>query len=301
MKFSSSGGKLFLSNKTKRNYNSESIEKIHKKKIINNNNTKSNINNTNTKENNIASTTVFINETKASSKKNSTYPIPNTSIPPIENHFNYNYYQYNNYYNQGKSNSSFIKFNKSAYIGSVKKNLLPCLSNELKSNSKNKMNKNKKNCSKSNLSSSNKKSNNESTAYDNLCKTAETLDLEKMVDYIVSSTKIYNRYNDNKENISNNSFNNLINKNDYNEVINLSNNNTEKKSANKNKKIFTNSNNKSFNNFDLQKNNYSLCKCKKVECLKYSCSCLKSGNKCNSLCACMNCKNKENNIFKVDS
>ena len=128
MKFSSSGGKIFLSNKTKRNYNSESIEKNPKKKMINNINTKSNINNTNINENNIASTTVFVNETKASSKKNSTYPIPNTSIPPIENHFNYNYYQYNNYYNQGKSNSSFIKFNKSAYIGSVKKNLLPCLS-----------------------------------------------------------------------------------------------------------------------------------------------------------------------------
>jgi hypothetical protein len=27
---------------------------------------------------------------------------------------------------------------------------------------------------------------------------------------------------------------------------------------------------------------------------------LKSGNKCNNLCICMNCKNKENNIFKVD-
>ena len=144
MKFSSSGGKIFLSNKTKRNYNSESIEKNPKKKMINNINTKSNINNTNINENNIASTTVFVNETKASSKKNSTYPIPNTSIPPIENHFNYNYYQYNNYYNQGKSNSSFIKFNKSAYIGSVKKNLLPCLSNELRSNTKNKIKKNKK-------------------------------------------------------------------------------------------------------------------------------------------------------------
>ena len=301
MKFSSSGGKIFLSNKTKRNYNSESIEKNPKKKMINNINTKSNINNTNINDNNIASTTVFVNETKASSKKNSTYPIPNTSIPPIENHFNYNYYQYNNYYNQGKSNSSFIKFNKSAYIGSVKKNLLPCLSNELKSNSKNKINKNKKSCSKSNLSSSNKKSNNESTAYDNLCKTAENLDLEKMVDYIVSSTKIYNRYNDNKENICNNSFNNLINKNDYEEINHLNNNSSYKKSTKKNKKIFTNSNSKSLNDFDTQKNNYSLCKCKKVECLKYSCSCLKSGNKCNNLCTCMNCKNKENNIFKVDS
>ena len=54
--------------------------------------------------------------------------------------------------------------------------------------------------------------------------------------------------------------------------------------------------------YDSQKNNScSLCKCRKVECLKYSCSCLKSGNKCNNLCTCMNCKNKENNIFKINS
>jgi hypothetical protein len=296
MKFSSSGGKIFLSNKSKRNYSSESIEKNNKKKIINNY--------SKTNDNNV-STTVFINDTKASSKKNSTYPIPNTYTQGIgigggvENHFNYNYYHYNNYYNQGKSNSSFVNYNKSAYIGSVKKNLLPCLSNELKSNSKNKINKNKKlSCSKSNISSSNKKTTNESIAYEHLCKTAESLDLEKMVDYIVSSTKIYNRYNDNKENICNNSFNNLINKNDIRDTI--YNNSNEKKSGKKIKKNVTSSNKKCLINYDVQKNTYSLCKCKKVECLKYSCSCLKSGNKCSNLCSCMNCKNKESNIFKVD-
>ena len=176
MKFSSSGGKIFLSNKSKRNYSSESIEKNNKKKIINNY--------SKTNDNNV-STTVFINDTKASSKKNSTYPIPNTYTQGIgigggvENHFNYNYYHYNNYYNQGKSNSSFVNYNKSAYIGSVKKNLLPCLSNELKSNSKNKINKNKKlSCSKSNISSSNKKTTNESIAYEHLCKTAESVQAE---------------------------------------------------------------------------------------------------------------------------
>ena len=225
---------------------------------------------------------------------------PHSQGAPIENHFNYNYYQYNNYYNQGKSNSSLIKFNKSAYIGSVKKNLLPCLSNELRSNTKNKIKKNKKSsCSKSNINSSNKKSNNESTAYENLCKSTESLDLEKMVDYIVSSTKIYTRYNDNKENINNNSFNNLIDKNNDNDLIYI-NNSSDKKNSKKKKKILINSGDKSLKNFDKQKNNYSLCKCRKVECLKYSCSCLKCGNKCNSFCTCMNCKNKENNIFKID-
>ena len=120
-----------------------------------------------------------------------------------------------------------------------------------------------------------------------------------MVDYIVSSTKIYTRYNDNKENINNNSFNNLIDKNNNNDLIYI-NNSSDKKSSKKKKKILINSGDKSLKNFDKQKNNYSLCKCRKVECLKYSCSCLKCGNKCNSLCTCMNCKNKENNIFKID-
>ena len=327
MKFSSSGTKNFLSNK--RNYNSESIEKNKQKKLSHNNQRIKT--NSNTNDNN-QTTTVFINETKASSKINSTYPIPNTSLTGInidnynenKNYLNYNYHQYNNYYNQGKSNSSFVKFNKSAYIGSVKKNLLPSLSNELRSNSKNKINKKnnniintssnsssnnknkKQSCSKSTFSlnnTSNKKTTNESTAYDNLCKTAESLDLEKMIDYIVSSTKIYNRYNDNKENYSNNNFNNLLNKNEIIDDINYI-NSTEKKNEKKNKKILCNDKNNNIsinlNNNETQKNSCSLCKCKKVECLKYSCSCLKSGNKCNNLCGCTNCKNKENYIFKIN-
>lgn len=279
MKFSSSGGKNFLSNK--RNYNSESIEKNNTKKNLINNNSKIN-SISNSKEKKVP-TTILINETKASSKKNnSTYLGPNTSVGIGEknNYFNYNYYQYNNQYNN-------YNFNKSAYIGSVKKNLLPSLSNELKSNTKNKINKKQNNLN----NTSNKKSSNKSIAYEHLCKTAENLDLEKMVDYIVSSTKVYNRYNDNKENyFLNSNFNSLINKN---EIDDLNNTNSTGKKSKKKSDIINN---------DSQKNNScSLCKCRKVECLKYSCSCLKSGNKCNNLCTCMNCKNKENNIFKINS
>ena len=187
---------------------------------------------------------------KESRKKNTTCIVPNTSLTNgwigggIENHFNYNYYQCNNYYNQGKSNSSFFKYNKNAYIASDKKNLLPSLSNELKSNSKNnKINKTnnnnvslnsnnkskKQSCSKSSLISTSNKKTNESTAFEHLCKTAESLDLEKMVDYIVSSTKVYNRYNDNKENyFLNSNFNSLINKNEIDDLNNT--NSTGKKS-----------------------------------------------------------------------
>lgn len=64
-----------------------------------------------------------------------------------------------------------------------------------------------------------------------ICRTTESLDLEKMVDYIVSSTKIYNRYNDNnKENYSNN----LINYNDLESGnFNIMNNNDIKNSEKK--------------------------------------------------------------------
>ena len=58
--------------------------------------------------------------------------------------------------------------------------------------------------------------------------------------------------------------------------------------------------NNQIDNQNNQKAVYSICKCKKVECLKYSCSCLKSGNRCNNLCSCMNCKNKDSNLFKID-
>ena len=239
MKFSSSNKKFFLSNKIKRNYNSDSYEKKTKKNFTNNNINNNNINNN--------TSTICINETKASTKKNNS--------------------------TQNITNSAFVRMNKSAYIGSVKKNLLPSLSNELKSNTK-----------------KNKNINNNNDVYDNLCKTTENLDLEKMIDYIVSSTKIYNRYNDNKENISTNNFN-LIYYNNNTDINNIS----DKKNIKKN-----NCNNYNENSQSNQKNYYSLCKCKRLECLKYSCSCLKSGNKCNNLCTCINCKNKENNIFKID-
>ena len=325
MKFSSSNTKQIINNSSippiflskKRNFSSESIEKNNIKNSNNKNINKANqVLNTNTiiiNDETVMESQPDMKKTKASSKKNSTY------IPPQCVDGN----NYNNNYNYGLnygciSNSSFVKFHKSAYIGSVKKNLLPSLSKELRSNSKNNINDgkhinnktlsssiNKKSnynseekkmnsSSKSNLNSSNKKTSNDSTPYDYLCRTTESLDLEKMVDYIVSSTKIYNRYNDNnKENYSNN----IIN---YNDLESIMNNNDIKNSERKNNVIFNHSNKKSLNNqFDNQKTAYSICKCKKVECLKYSCSCLKSGNKCSNLCSCINCKNKDNKKFKI--
>ena len=242
MKFSSSNTKQIINNSSippiflskKRNFSTESIEKNNIKNSNNKNINKTNqVLNTNTiiiNDETVMESQPDIKKTKASSKKNSTY------IPQQCGDGNNNYY--NNNYNYGFnygciSNSSLVKFHKSAYIGSVKKNLLPSLSKELRSNSKNNINEqrqinnknnyssislNKKSnynsedkkmnsCSKSNLNSSNKKSTNDSSPYNYLCRTTESLDLEKMVDYIVSSTKIYNRYNDNnnKENYSNNS------------------------------------------------------------------------------------------------
>ena len=325
MKFSSSNTKQIINNSSippiflskKRNFSSESIEKNNIKNSNNKNINKANqVLNTNTiiiNDETVMESQPDMKKTKASSKKNSTY------IPPQCVDGN----NYNNNYNYGLnygciSNSSFVKFHKSTYIGSVKKNLLPSLSKELRSNSKNNINDgkhiNNKNLSssinkksnynsedkkmnsssKSNLNSSNKKTSNDSTPYDYLCRATESLDLEKMVDYIVSSTKIYNRYNDNnKENYSNN----IIN---YNDLENIIDNNDIKNSERKNNIIFNNSNKKSLNNqFDNQKTAYSICKCKKVECLKYSCSCLKSGNKCSNLCSCINCKNKDNKKFKI--
>ena len=273
--------------------------------------------------------------TKASSKKNSSY-IPAQLDGANQNYNIYNYGYCNNYNCGYISNSSFARFNTSTYIGSVKKNLLPSLSKEFKSNKKQKnikekkvkfqnnisfttnknnknnnfiesQKKNKSSCSKININTSGKKTSNESTAYDILYKITESLDLEEMVDYIVSSTKRYKRYNDNKENYSNNNPNN-INQNETfdnnNGFINNYNSNyyinSEKKNNknNKNNNCNNNSNAKSINS---QTNNhqiaYSICKCKKVECLKYSCSCLKSGNKCGNLCSCVNCKNKGSNIL----
>ena len=352
MRFSSSNkkqifnnsNKPFLSNK--RHFSSETSEK---------NINKTNINKTNINKTNQALNTIIKNEesiiesqndgkkTKASSKKYSTYIPPQNGDGSNINCNNYNYGYCNNYNYGYISNSSF---NKSAYIGSVKKNLLPSLSKELKSNSKNKnfnqnnnnyineknnkrnntsnkknnhnnninkynnsdsQNKNKNSAFKNSINSSSKKTNNDSTPYDYLFKITESLDLEKMVDYIVSSTKIYNRYNDNKENYSNN-HNNIITINEENENYNYySDNKINKKSKknisknNTNSKIDSYSNIKNLNSqIENQKGGYSICKCKKVECLKYSCSCLKSGNKCNNLCSCMNCKNKENNIFQIE-
>ena len=89
-----------------------------------------------------------------------------------------------------------------------------------------------------------------------------------MVDFIISSTKKYNRYLHNNKNTKNN----------------------EKKKINKdcqkNKFIIKN------NNIQNNINEKILCNCKKIECLKFSCACLKKGNKCKENCFCKNCKNK---------
>ena len=308
--FNNSNKPVFLSNK--RYFSSESTEKNNNKNK--NNNNKENINKTNKiistvpkKDETAVESQKDAKKTKASSMKYSTY-IP-SQFYDISNANNYNPY------GGCITDSSLIKFNKSTYIGSVKKNLLPSLSKELKSNTKikNQINnsqsqkqkkyttsrKNKTNTSnsKSNQNLSSKKTNNDSIPYDFLCKIDDSLDLEKMVDYIVSSTKIYNRYNDNKENFSNNK-NEKEFYNDNKEYISINNNNktsSGNKSNNKIKKL-NNTNSK----IDSQKLAYSLCKCKKVECLKYSCSCLKSGNKCCELCSCFNCKNKDNRLFKIE-
>ena len=352
MKYSSSNkkqvfnnsNKPFLSNK--RHFSSGSSEKTINKTNLNN----KNINKTNHALNAIIKNEESIIEsqndgkkTKASSKNYSTYLPPKNAEGS-----NINYYNYGNYNNYNYGYITNSTFNKSAYIGSVKKNLLPSLSKELKSNTKNKslnqnnndeknnrnnnnssiqnnnsinkynnynsesQKKNKKSYFKYSINTSSKKTTNESTPYDYLFKITESLDLEKMVDYIVSSTKIYNRYNENKENYSNN-YNNIQNINEdienngckYNIISYYSDNKNIKKSRKNNSKNNSNSKNDSYNKnlnyqIDNQKCIYSICKCKKVECLKYSCSCLKSGNKCNNLCSCMNCKNKESNLFQIE-
>ncbi len=40
------------------------------------------------------------------------------------------------------------------------------------------------------------------------------------------------------------------------------------------------------------------CKCKKTGCSKYSCSCLRNGNKCDFLCSCKTCGNKKDESIK---
>ena len=280
---------IFLSNK--RNFTSESIKKKNKQNIYTNKNSSDN----NTYQKN--EETVFesqqeLKKTKASSKKYSTYI-------PIQY---YNGGNCNGTNNNGSNNIGFfgnpslVKYNNNnlTYVGSVKKNLLPSLSKELKSNIKNKTSTKKNSCSKSSLNNSQKKTINDTTSYDYLCRTTESLDLDKMVDFIISSTKIYNKYNDKKEISTNNNklandiYNSACSKNKSNKKDNIKFNTTSVAKKNK----INNSDNKMI---------YNLCKCKKVECLRYSCSCLKSGNKCSNLCNCINCKNKEENKFIIDS
>ena len=98
----------------------------------------------------------------------------------------------------------------------------------------------------------------------------EEIDLEKMIDYIISSTKHYNKnyhFYDKDNNIELNEDSIDINKE------NINNNNLG-------------------DNKEINEINYHSCKCRKIGCSKYSCSCLRGGLKCGKFCNCKNCNNK---------
>jgi hypothetical protein len=130
-------------------------------------------------------------------------------------------------------NTNINKNNSNIHIGSVKKNLMNTLQKEN-------------------------------------FKEDEEIDLEKMIDYIISSTKHYNKnyhFYDKDNNIELNEDCIDINKE------NINNNNLEDKK-------------------DINEINYHSCKCRKIGCSKYSCSCLRGGLKCGKFCNCKNCNNK---------
>ena len=134
---------------------------------------------------------------------------------------------------------------KKIYVDSIKKNLINSLQEE---------------------NTLKKNNNNNNISFDN--NLTNEINLNEMVDFIISSTKKYNRYLHNNKNTKNN----------------------EKKKINKDyqKNNFIIKNNNIQNNI----NEKILCNCKKIECLKFSCACLKKGNKCKENCFCKNCKNK---------
>ena len=140
---------------------------------------------------------------------------------------------------------------KKIYVDSIKKNLINSLQEE---NTLKKINNN--NCN--------------NNTFDN--NFINEINLNEMVDFIISSTKKYNRYLHNNKNIK------------YN----------EKKKTNKEiqKNNFIIKNNFHNQNNNQNENEKIFCNCKKIECLKFSCVCLKKGNKCKENCFCKNCKNK---------
>lgn len=128
--------------------------------------------------------------------------------------------------------SEFLSKKRKLNIGSVKKNLMHTLQES-------------------------------SNTYTNLNlldhKTEDFEDIEQMVNFIVSTTKIHSYNREKKEE-----------------------NETECtfKGKESKKKKFINSRN-------------DFCKCKKVGCNKYTCNCLKKGISCNSHCRCVDCKNNK--------
>lgn len=118
--------------------------------------------------------------------------------------------------------TEFLNKKRNFNVGSIKKNLMPTLQEN-------------------------------SNIYSSINNNDEEEDLEKMIDFIVKSTKIYKK---DKAKIIDKDFSNSKNKNKPN--------------------VFST----------------STCKCKKIGCSKYSCNCVKKGVKCGTNCKCIGCANK---------
>lgn len=134
-----------------------------------------------------------------------------------------------NYYN---SFSNLLNKKRNYNVGSIKKNLMPTLQDNSKFYNNMIINYDDKNFE-------------------------EEDDIEKMVDFIINTTKPYKKDKNYK--------------------------------TKSNSKIYFDSNNK---NKSQNINPNSICKCKKVGCSKFSCNCLKKGNKCSIFCKCIGCENK---------
>ena len=126
----------------------------------------------------------------------------------------------------------FLNKKRNINVGSIKKNLMPNFKEDTKP----------------------------STTYEKMGEDEE--DLEKMIDFIVTSVKPYNKDKSIRRKIKEN--NNLIKYNRPNK-------------EDKRKDIIS---------------DCSVCKCKKSGCGKYTCNCLKKGKKCGIHCKCLDCTNK---------
>lgn len=182
------------------------------------------------------------------------------------------------------SNKENININ---YNFSVKKNLISSLDKEKslitpisKINLQNNNNSNtKSNNSKSSKSSANSFYSDGTTGryLKDLSSRCNNFKCDKMVDFIVQTNKVYNKNNRNK---SFESFLNDFGGHDHKDM---------EKKCEVDEVVFDNN---FFENIN-ESSKTSSCKCKRTKCIKYSCSCLKMGNKCNAFCNCLNCKNNK--------